>query len=108
MLSAALLVSVLSLGPRSLTPARADEALLQGTISTIDPTRGRIELITERGLVTVYLSPEQLQDLEEGDQVTIHRAMTEQEAYERDMEQRFPHTAQPNEDIPTKSKQVGS
>jgi hypothetical protein len=24
------------------------------------------------------------------------------------VEQRFPHTTQPNEDIPTKSKQVGS
>jgi hypothetical protein len=125
-LSATLLVGGLTLGAVAPSTARADEkARMQGTISKLDPASGRIELKTDKGPAVVYFTPETLKNLKEGDQVkleveiepakvssqakTADKVMSSAKtAEERDMEQRFPHTAKPDEDIPTKSKQVGS
>ena len=125
-LSTALLVSGLTLGTLSPGTARADEeARMQGTISKIDPTSGKIELKTDKGPAIVYFAPEALKNLKVGDQVKLEvelepakvslqgktpdKVTSEAKTTnERDMEQRFPPSAKPNEDVPTKSKQVGS
>lgn len=90
--------------------ARAAEPVMQGTINQIDHISGRIELTTEKGPVQVYFAPDALKNLREGEQVALElkTATPNAEGYERDMEQRFPTTTKPDEDIPTKSKQVGS
>jgi hypothetical protein len=79
---------------------------------------------TDQDPAVVYFALEALKHLKEGDPVkpevelepatvlpkatagTVTSEATT--AYEQDMEQRFPHTTKPNEDIPTKNKQVGS
>ena len=109
-LSAAVLAGGLTTITLSADAAHADEPVIQGTISKIDQVSGRIELRTDKGPAHIYLSPEGLKNLKAGDQVALERktAGPNQEAYERDMEERFPATAKPDEDIVTKSKQVGS
>jgi hypothetical protein len=125
-LSTALLASGLTMGALSPGVAHADEkARMQGTISIIDHTSGKIELKTEKGPAVVYFAPEALKNLKLGDQVKLEVELESAKvtssaktpgkvtseaktAKEWDMEQRFPPATKPNEDIPTKSKQVGS
>jgi hypothetical protein len=83
------------------------------TISKIDHSSGRIELTTEKGPVHVYFVPETIKNLKAGDKVEVALELQKGSsnagaAYERDMEERFPHTTKPDEDITKKSKQVGS
>ena len=126
LLSTALLAGGITLGALSPSVAGADEeARMQGTITKIDPASGRIELKTDKGPAVVYFAPEDLKKYKEGDAVKLEVEMeaakvsssattpdkvtsSTKTAEERDMEQRFPHSAKPNEDMPTKSKQVGS
>jgi hypothetical protein len=126
LLSTALLAGGITFAALSPNTARADEeARMQGTITKIDPVSGRIELKTDKGPAIVYFAPEDLKNYKEGQAVKLEielepakvssRTTTPDKvmsgaktAEERDVEQRFPHTTQPNEDIPTKSKQVGS
>jgi hypothetical protein len=86
---------------------------MKGTISEIDHSRGRIELTTEKGSVQVYFIPETIKDLKAGNKgevaLELHKdSSTADTTDERDMEERFPHTTQPEEDIAKKSKHVGS
>jgi len=126
LLSTTLLIGGLTIGALSPDTARADEkARMQGTISKLDSVSGRIELKTDKGPAAVYFAPQALKNLKEGDQVRVEVELepakvssqvktpdtvtsSAKTADERDMEQRFPHATKPNEDIPTKSKQVGS
>jgi hypothetical protein len=126
LLSTVLLAGGLTLGALAPTLARADEeARMQGTITKLDQTSGRIELKTDKGPAVVYFAPEALKNLKEGDQIKLEVELepakvssrvttpdtvtsSAKTAEERDLEQRFPHSAKPNEDIPAKSKQVGS
>jgi hypothetical protein len=109
-LSAVVLAGGLTTAALPPNAAGADEPVMRGTISSIDHTSGKIELRTDKGPSRVYLAPEALKNLKAGDQVALElkTAIPNQEAYERDMEQRFPTTTKPEVDIPTKSKQVGS
>lgn len=125
-LSTALLAGGLTFGALSPNAARADqEARMQGTITKIDPASGRIELKTDKGPAVVYFAPQDLKNYKEGQAVKVEVELEAAKvssstntldkmtsgvktAEERDMEQRFPHTTKPDEDIPTKSKQVGS
>jgi hypothetical protein len=126
LLSTVLLAGGLTLGALAPTLARADEeARMQGTITKLDQTSGRIELKTDKGPAVVYFAPEALKNLKEGDQIKLEVELepakvssrvttpdtvtsSAKTAEERDLEQRFPHSTKPNEDIPAKSKQVGS
>ena len=126
LLSTVLLAGGLTLGALAPTLARADEeARMQGTITKLDQTNGRIELKTDKGPAVVYFAPEALKNLKEGDQIKLEVELepakvssrvttpdtvtsSAKTAEERDIEQRFPHSTKPNEDIPAKSKQVGS
>ena len=72
LLSAALLVGGLTLGALSPHPARADEEdELEGTITKIDPTTGKVELKTEKGPVQVYFDADEVKEFKEGDNVEI-------------------------------------
>jgi hypothetical protein len=109
-LSAALLMGGLSTAALALEARHAGALVTRRTISKIDRDSGKIELMTEKGPVQVHFAPDLIKNLKEGDAVALElqTAMSNREAYKRDMEQRFPHTTKPDEDIPTKSKQVGS
>jgi hypothetical protein len=109
-LSAALLAGGLSPAAWALQPGCEEVPMMRGTITSLDPTSGRIELRTEKGPALAYFTPEALKNLKPGDPVALglQPAIADKAAYERDMEQRFPNTTKPEEDIPTKSKQVGS
>ena len=109
-LSVTLLIGGLTTMALSHDEAGAAEPVMQGTINQIDHISGRIELTTEKGPVQVHFAPDALKNLKEGEQVALElkTATPNAEGYERDMEQRFPTTTKPDEDIPTKSKQVGS
>src|SRR5262250_957052 len=76
LLSTALLVGGLTLGAIAPGVVRADqEARMQGTISMMDHTSGKIELKTEKGPAVVYFAPEALKNFKLGDQVKLEVEM---------------------------------
>jgi hypothetical protein len=122
LLSTAFVAGVLTLGVLSPNPIRADqEAKMKGTISTINHVNSRVEITTDKGPVQIYFVPEMIKDLKAGDKVEVALELEKISSntgtaheqgmgavYKRDMEERFPHTTKPDEDIAKKSKQIGS
>jgi hypothetical protein len=114
LLSTALLAGGRTWGIVLSTLLHADqEAKVKGTISEMDHSSGRIELTTEKGPVQIYFIPETIKDLKAGAKGEVALELqkdssTADAAVERDMEERFPDTTKPEEDIAKKSKHVGS
>jgi len=108
LLSTTLLAGGLSTAAWAAQPGCEEVPMMRGTISSLDPTTGRIELRTEQGPVQAYFTPEALKNLKPGDPVDLglQPAIADKAAYEREMEYFFPHIPQPPEDIPTKRKRV--
>jgi hypothetical protein len=100
LLSAALLMGGLSTAALAFAEGHAGVLMTRGTISRIERDSGKVELMTEKGPAQVYFAPDLLTNLEEGDEVALElqTAPSHLEAYKRDMEQQFPHTAKPDEE----------
>lgn len=76
--AAALLVGGLSTA--ALAGHDQHEAAVQGTISTIDHTTGKIELKTDKGTSALYFPPETIKNFKEGQQVVLELATPGHEA----------------------------
>jgi len=60
-----------------------DEALMHGTIHSIDHATGKVELKTDKGTAQLYFTPDSVKNFKEGEQVTVELETPEHEAMEK-------------------------